>query len=81
MTYETVDVRKLEGCGAEVLGIDRILAPPHLTTSRVGVTAAVYRLDQGILSVLDLTALFEFTRGDHHARFTARRSNDRGTTI
>ncbi len=39
---------------------DRILAPPHLSGSRLGVTGAVLRFDEGILSVLELDRLFEF---------------------
>jgi purine-binding chemotaxis protein CheW len=51
---------------------DRILAPPHLTSARLGVTSSVYRLDEGILSVLDLTALFDFGRADARAKANFR---------
>ncbi len=47
---------------------DRILAPPHLTSARLGVTSSVYRLEQGILSVLDLSALFDFSGAEGRAK-------------
>ncbi len=40
---------------------DRIAAPPHLAPQRIGVTAAVYAYNDGILSVLDMDALFDFS--------------------
>lgn len=48
----------------DVIGVseaDRIPPPPHLAQSRVGVTAAVYRYEGGILSLLEVGALFNFT--------------------
>ena len=40
---------------------DRIPAPPHLAATRLGVTSAVYGFERGILSVLDMAALFRFS--------------------
>jgi purine-binding chemotaxis protein CheW len=41
---------------------ERIPAPPHLASARVGLTAAVYKLEDTIISVLDMKVLFEFSR-------------------
>jgi len=46
----------------------RIQAPPNLTSARLRVTSAVYRLDEGILSVLDMAALLDFSRACERAR-------------
>ena len=40
----------------------RIQAPPHLAASRVGLTSAVYRGDEAIISVLDMATVFSFSR-------------------
>ena len=40
---------------------ERIQAPPHLAASRVGMTSAVYRGDDAIISVLDMGAVFSFS--------------------
>lgn len=40
----------------------RIPMPPHLNDRRARLTEAVYRLDNQILSLLDMSAVFEFQR-------------------
>jgi purine-binding chemotaxis protein CheW len=40
----------------------RILLPPHLSERRAKFTEAAYRLETGILSLLDVEALFDFSR-------------------
>ncbi len=40
---------------------ERIQAPPHLSASRVGLTSAVYRSEDAIISVLDMAAVFSFS--------------------
>jgi purine-binding chemotaxis protein CheW len=40
----------------------QIALPPHLDQHRAKLTEAVYRLDQGILSMLDVGFLFDFQR-------------------
>ncbi|HEY1736933.1 MAG TPA: chemotaxis protein CheW [Methylovirgula sp.] len=40
----------------------RIPMPPHLETRRAKLTDAVYRLDNQILSLLDMNAVFDFQR-------------------
>lgn len=40
----------------------RIPMPPHLDDRRARLTEAVYRLDNQILSLLDMSAVFEFQR-------------------
>ena len=40
----------------------RIAAPANLTQARLSVTAAVFRLDEGILSVLDMDVVLDFNR-------------------
>ena len=40
----------------------RIPMPPHLDAQRAKLTEAVYRLDNQILSLLDMTAVFDFQR-------------------
>jgi purine-binding chemotaxis protein CheW len=41
---------------------ERIQAPPHLKTARLGLTSAVYKVEDGIISVLDMAVVFEFSR-------------------
>jgi purine-binding chemotaxis protein CheW len=41
---------------------ERIQAPPHLNATRLGLTAAVYKVEAGIICVLDMSAVFEFSR-------------------
>lgn len=59
----------------------RIAAPPHLNATRIGVTSAVYRLDQGVLSVLDMNALFEFTSVEPPARSNSRPADIQGAAL
>ena len=40
----------------------RIPLPPHLDHQRMKLTSAVYRLDRQILSLLDMSSLFDFQR-------------------
>ncbi|MGH6676864.1 MAG: chemotaxis protein CheW [Xanthobacteraceae bacterium] len=40
----------------------QIPLPPHLDQHRAKLTEAVYRLDQGVLSMLDVGGLFDFQR-------------------
>lgn len=40
----------------------RILLPPHLGERRAKFTKAAYRLENGILSLLDVGAIFDFPR-------------------
>jgi len=40
----------------------RISMPPHLDAQRAKLTEAVYRLDDGILPLLDMAAIFDFPR-------------------
>jgi purine-binding chemotaxis protein CheW len=40
----------------------QIALPPHLDQHRAKLTQAVYRLDRGILSLLDVGSLFDFQR-------------------
>ena len=41
---------------------ERIQPPPHLNVARLGLTSAVYKVESGIISVLDMVAVFEFSR-------------------
>ena len=43
-------------------GKARIPMPPHLDHQRAKLTEAVYRLDDGILPQLDMSAIFDFQR-------------------
>jgi purine-binding chemotaxis protein CheW len=43
-------------------GKARIPMPPHLDHQRAKLTGAVYRLDDGILPQLDMSAIFDFQR-------------------
>ncbi len=45
----------------------RIPAPANLTAERLGLTSAVYRLDQGFISVFDMDAVLDFS-GSSRAR-------------
>lgn len=40
----------------------QIALPPHLDQHRAKLTEAVYRLDQGVLSMLDVGCVFDFQR-------------------
>ncbi len=56
----------------------RIQPPSNLDATRLGVTAAVYRLDEGILSVLDMAALFDFSRARVWGSMETRHLDRRG---
>lgn len=40
---------------------ERIGSPPHLVAARVGLTSAVYKCSEGIISVLDMGSIFSFS--------------------
>ena len=45
----------------------RIAAPANLSSARLAVTSAVFRLQHGILSVLDMDAVLDFVRARANA--------------